>query len=195
MEHSAAISGSRPLTYEGDHGHVDHLAAWRFGLWLFIISEAMLFVVLLSTRFILAGTGHPEELNQPLAAIMTVILLSSGWPAKKAVDAAKEGDQAGIARNLVLTMVLGGLFLGLMAYEWAELAVSPASLYGTVFFTTTGLHGLHVLAGIFVYATRLAATRRGAFDAERTWGLENAERYWHFVDAVWVLIYPIFYLI
>lgn len=69
------------------HGHMDpalRLTMNRNGLWLFILSESMIFLLLLIVRFVLAGSGHPAELNQPLALGMTVILIASGWTARKA---------------------------------------------------------------------------------------------------------------
>lgn len=169
------------------------LAICRTGLWMFIVSESMIFVLLLVVRFVLAGGGHPPELSQPLAVAMTVVLLASGWPARRAVTAIGRGDHGGLARSIWGAVALGGLFLLGMAYEWAELAVSPSSPYGTVFFTTTGLHGLHVLGGIFIWLSISLQARAGAFDHDRFWGVEAAERYWRFVDVVWVFIYPIFY--
>lgn len=176
------------------HAPAARAALCRTGLWLFILSEAMIFVLLLTVRFVLAGGGHPAALNQPLAVLMTVVLLASGWPAHRARRALARGDHRGLRGWVGLTLGLGGLFLVGMAVEWAELAVSPGSLYGTAFFTTTGAHGLHVLAGLLVWGSVLLRARREPVEAEAAWAVEAAERYWHFVDVVWGFIYPVFYL-
>lgn len=169
----------------------------RTGVWLFLLSEAMIFVVLISTRFILAGSGHPEVLNQPLALIMTIVLLGSGWPVRSAVTAIRSGDRGGMLRNLWWTIVLGAFFLILMAFEWAQLGreLPRDSLYGTAFFSTTGFHGFHVLIGVLLLVSMALQGRKGAFTAENYSVLEGAERYWHFVDLAWVFIYPSLYLL
>jgi cytochrome c oxidase subunit 3 len=165
----------------------------RSGLWLFILSESMIFLLLLSVRFVLAGSGHPAGLNQPLALVMTAILIGSGWPARQAMKAIARGDTEGLIRNVWITVGMGTVFLGLMAFEWAETSLSPATAYGASFFVTTGTHGVHVAIGLVLFVSVALQARAGRYTATDNFGVEAAERYWHFVDLVWVFVYPIFY--
>ncbi|ADU51706.1 cytochrome c oxidase subunit III [Thermaerobacter marianensis DSM 12885] len=182
------------------HAHAHHgpsPALYRFGVWLLIASEAMFFVALLTTRFVLAGTERPEVLNQPLGVAMTAILLGSGIPAWRAGVAAARGDRRATLANLWLTALLGALFLVLMAYEWSVLLreLPAGSPYGTAFYATTGMHGAHVFFGVLAYIAMALRTRAGELGPHNHAPIEGAERYWHFVDVAWLFIYPIFYLI
>ena len=197
--HGAAAEGTSRTALAGSHpGHWD-VRVSRTGLWLFLLSESMVFVLLLVVRFVLAGRGHPAELNQALAAAMTVVLLASGIPARQALVAISQGDPSRAVRQLWLTVVLGALFLAGMAMEWSELAGGPAvplsSAYGTVFFTTTGFHGLHLLIGLLLMLAMILRARRGRLAAGDSWSVEAAEKYWHFVDGVWIAIYVALYLL
>lgn len=165
------------------------------GLWLFIVGESMIFVTLLSVRFLLAGVSRAPELNQALAAAMSAVLFASSLPAHLASRAAERHDQGALCRYLLTTALMGILFLAGMAYEWSRIGISPASRYGEVFFTTTGFHGVHLLVGIFVMFSTWLRARRGQFTPENRWGVTAAERYWHFVDVVWAFIYPTLYLV
>lgn len=180
------------------HGHMDgalQLTMNRSGLWLFILSESMIFLLLLTVRFVLAGSGHPGELNQPLALVMTIILIASGWPARQAMKAIARGDQAGLIKNVWITIIMGTVFLVMMAYEWAEMGIGASSAYGTAFFTTTGAHGFHVFLGLVLFFSVYLRARKGNFSASDNFPVEAAERYWHFVDLVWIFVYPVFYLL
>lgn len=183
-------------TVRAAHHHVPP-SLYRSGVWLLIASEAMLFVALLTTRFALAGTERPEALNQPLGALMTAVLLGSGIPAWRAAAAARRGDRRALLAHLWLTAALGALFLALMAYEWSQLMaeVPAGSLYGSIFYATTGTHGAHVLFGVLAYASLALRVRAGEVGRENPAPVEGAERYWHFVDTAWLFIYPVFYLL
>ncbi|MFC1491412.1 heme-copper oxidase subunit III [Nitrospinota bacterium] len=133
-------------------------------------------------------------MNQPLALVMTVILIASGWPARQAMKAISNGDLNGLIRNVWITIIMGAVFLGMMTFEWAEMGVGTSSAYGAAFFTTTGAHGFHVFLGLILFLSVYLQTRKGKFSASENFSVEAAERYWHFVDVVWVFVYPTFYL-
>lgn len=178
------------------HRHIQpDVRVYRSGLWLFLLSESMVFILLLVVRFVLAGRGHPAELNQALAAAMTAVLLASGVPARQAFMAIARGDVRRTVRHLWLTAGLGALFLAGMAFEWSELPFTPASRYGPVFFTTTGFHGLHLFVGLLLLLSLILRARRGRLTAGDSWAVEAVERYWHFVDLVWIFIYAALYLL
>jgi cytochrome c oxidase subunit 3 len=181
----------------------------KFGLVLFIASEAILFGALFAYYFYSrafsatwppADFGHPRVPAFPLAFVLTIILLFSGWTAHNAVAAIRRGSQMGMLGWLSLTIALGVLFISGQGYEYFHLVVqegiTPASgIYATTFFALTGLHGLHVLVGIALLVAVYVRGLAGHFSPARAFGLEGTVLYWHFVDLVWVLLYLAVYLI
>ena len=181
------------------HPEYDRLALNRFGLWMFFISESMIFLILLVVRFYLLGTSRPEELNQPLGLTITVILLLSSLTAYRAETAIAHDDRPRFLRNLLATIVLGTVFLlGVVLVEWPEaphLGIVPQEGFGIAFFSMTGMHAFHVLTGVLLLLVVYLNGRRGAYSSNSYWGVEASVKYWHFVDVVWVFFYPALYLI
>ena len=173
------------------------LAINRLGLWLFFLSESFLFSALLVTRFYLQGVHRPADLNQPLGFAISVVLLVSSLTAYRAEAAVAGGEERRFRRNVVFTIVLGCLFLAGVGVEWAEgfRAFPPATGFGTVFFTLTGFHALHVLSGLAALAILLLPGQKGRFTPGNYWGVEGIIKYWHFVDVVWLFIFPALYLV
>lgn len=120
--------------------HYSRLSTNRLGLWLFIISEATIFVALLFARFYLQGTNRPDELNQTIGLIITSLLLISSLTAYRAESSIAHGDRAGFLRNTLLTLVLGFVFLAGVGMEWSEAfrRFPPSTGFGTVFFRHDG---------------------------------------------------------
>ncbi len=170
----------------------------RLGLWLFLISDSFFFVALLSSRYFLHGLDRPDELNQLLGLGLTAILLLSSLSAYRAETAAAHGNLARSQRNILITIALGLLFLVGVGVEWAEAFhfAPPSSGFGTILFTLTGIHALHVLSGILVLLSIYRLGRSGRFaGGEKSWPVEGAVKYWHLVDVAWVFIYPTLYLV
>ena len=174
----------------------------RLGLWLFFISELFLFGGLLATRFYLWGNTRPE-VDQTVGLIVTVVLLISSFSMNLA-ETAIEHDHRGLFMfGLVVTAVLGTVFLfGVMIYEWGmfpfiyEAHLTPTSgVYGAVIFAMTGMHALHVISGIIFIAIVWNLGRKGQYSSENHWGVEACAIYWHYVDLVWIFFYPALYLI
>lgn len=181
------------------HAQYDRLGLNRLGLWLFFISESMIFMILLVTRFYLLGTYRPAELNQLLGLAITAILLLSSLTAYRAETAMAHDDRPAFLRNLLATIILGTIFLlGVVLVEWPEaphLGIVPQEGFGIAFFSMTGMHAFHVLTGVLLLLMVYLNGRRGAYSAEKHWGVEASVKYWHFVDVVWVFFYPALYLI
>jgi cytochrome c oxidase subunit 3 len=181
------------------HPEYDRPGMNRLGLWLFFASESMIFLILLLTRFYLLGTSRPAELNQALGLTITSVLLLSSLTAYRAETSMAHGDRQGFLRNLLATILLGTLFLlGVVAVEWPEaphIGIVPQSGFGIAFFSMTGMHAFHVLSGVLLLVAVYLNGRRGAYSAEKHWGVEASIKYWHFVDLVWVFFYPALYLI
>jgi cytochrome c oxidase subunit III len=171
----------------------------QLGLWLFFLSESMIFVILLMTRFFLLGASRPEDLNQGLGLAITFVLLLSSLTAYRSEVAIAHGDRRLFLRNLLLTILLGLVFLAaVVGVEWREathMGIVPQSGYGIAFFSMTGMHAFHVLTGILLLAVVYWNGRGGAYSPEKHWGVEASMKYWHFVDLVWVFFYPALYLV
>ncbi len=167
----------------------------RLGLWLFILSDAFVFGGLLVSRFYLFG-GQRPDLNQFIGLIVTAVLLASSFFMNRAETAAAIGDQKTFLRGVLITMVLGVLFLiGVVGVEW-QIAPFKASdnAMASMFYTMTGFHAFHVLTGVIFLFIVYRNGRRGLYTVERHWPVEAAAVYWHFVDVVWVFFYPALYL-
>lgn len=179
------------------HERYSRLAINRLGLWLFIASESCLFLALIASRYYLLGLSRPEELNQVLGLIITSILLLSSLTAYRAETSIAHGDRPVFLRNTLATIIMGLIFMLGVGIEWSEAFAHfpPASRFGTVFFTLTGMHATHVLSGVVLLAIAYRKGRRGGYSSEDHWGVEGVVKYWHFVDVVWVFIYPTLYLV
>ena len=167
----------------------------QLGLWLFFASESFLFAALATARFVLTGTGRPEELSQPLGVAITSVLLLSSLTAYLAESSMAHGDRANFLRFLLATIALGLVFVAGVGVEWTTAEFGPSDPFGTAFFSMTGMHALHVISGIVMLALVYSLARRGRFSAEHHWGVEATIKYWHFVDVVWVFFYPTLYLV
>lgn len=171
----------------------------RLGLWLFFLSESMIFLILLTTRFYLLGASRPEGLNQGLGLILTIVLLLSSLTAYSSETAIAHGDRDLFLRSLLVTILMGTVFLvGVVGFEWREashMGIFPQSGYGIAFFSMTGMHALHVLSGVLLLGVIYVNGRRGAYSPESHWGVEATIKYWHFVDLVWIFFYPALYLV
>lgn len=167
----------------------------RLGLWLFIISDAFVFGGLLVSRFYLFA-GERPELNQWLGFVVTFILLTSSFFMYRADIEISNGNMKGFTRNILVTIILGILFLfGVVGLEWptAPFSVGENSM-SSVFFTMTGMHALHVLSGVIFLTIVYRNGKSGLYSRERHFPVEAAAIYWHFVDVVWVFFYPALYL-
>lgn len=207
---AAHVTATHPVGHGAAHdahaGHGDNYAAqWRLnrlGLWLFFISEAFLFGGMLATRFYLWGEHRPE-VNQLIGLMVTSVLLLSSFSMNLAETAIEKGDRKTFLNGLVITAVLGTLFLlGVVVFEWGlvpalyEGHLKPwDDVFGAVVFLMTGMHALHVISGVVFIGIIWNLGRKGGFSPERHWGVEACAIYWHYVDLVWIFFYPALYLI
>ena len=178
----------------------------KLGVWLFLASEVMLFGALFSSLILLrvGSTEWPhgyQELNVPLGAINTVILIASSVTMVMAWASLKMQNFSKFRLNLGITILLAAVFLVNKYFEYAhhfEAGEGPwHSTFLAIYFTMTGLHGLHILGGIVVNSylwgpgSKMWQTRPAQF----TNRIEIAGLYWHFVDLVWIFLFPILYLL
>jgi cytochrome c oxidase subunit 3 len=178
------------------HSYAYKLRSSRIGLWLFILSDAFMFSGLLVTRFYLLG-NHRPDLNQPLGLVVTSVLLLSSFFMNRAEVMASIGNRKGFVTNLSFTIALGVLFLaGVVGVEWRSAPFGPGDgAQGAVFYMLTGMHAFHVLTGVVFLVIVLRNGLKGRYTPERHWAVEAAANYWHFVDVVWIFVYPALYLI
>lgn len=186
---TAAAHGRAEATYRPK--------ANRLGLWLFFASETFLFAAFISSRYVLLGTEQAEHLNQPLALGLTVLLLVSSVSAYIAETAIAADDRRTTQRALLVTIILGLVFMVGVGFEFSEAGshFPVGTLYGGMFFMIIGLHAFHVLTGVLALAVVLNLTRKGHYGSEDHWPVEATVKYWHFVDLAWVVIYPTMYLV
>lgn len=166
------------------------------GLWLFIFSEVFLFGAFLSARWFSTGTMKPEELNQELALLLTIVLLVSSVSAYLAETAIRFNDRKRFIVFMVATIVMGLIFMGGVTIELQEAIhlYPPETPYGSSYFMLIGLHAFHVVTGLVALVMVLILGLKGHYGSEEYWGVEGVVKYWHFVDLAWVIIYPTLYL-
>jgi len=155
-----------------------------------------------------------STLNVYIGAANTVVLLCSSLTMVLAVRAAQLGQQKATVICIILTLLLGFVFLGVKAYEWNEKfqehhvpgvtfhleEVAPglqgqAQLFFSLYFAMTGMHALHMIIGIFLLGWLTWRAQRGDFSSGYVAPIENFGLYWHFVDIVWIFLFPLLYLI
>ncbi|MEX2381706.1 MAG: cytochrome c oxidase subunit 3 family protein [Opitutales bacterium] len=187
------------------------------GMWTFLATEVMFFGGLFLAYIlyrgaypdVFAAAGH--HMNVVAGAINTGVLLCSSLTMALAVHAAQAGRRKLLVGLLSGTWILGLLFLGIKAYEYhgkfTEQLVPGAAfhyegapenlaeLFFLLYFAMTGLHGLHVAIGIGVLLFLTARAWRNKISREKFMPVEIVGLYWHFVDIVWVFLFPLFYLI
>ena len=201
--------------------HFDNLAqqgeASTLGMWVFLVTEVLFFGGLFLVYLVYRST-YPEafiagshELDVLLGGINTAALITSSLTMALAVHAAQTGHRRTLMIFLVVTMVLGAAFLGIKsveyyhkfvehhvpgpAFQFEEEYIKHAQLFFSLYFIMTGVHATHMIIGLGILAVLLYYTRRGKYDAEYYNPLEMTGLYWHFVDIVWIFLFPLLYLI
>jgi cytochrome c oxidase subunit 3 len=172
------------------------------GVKLGILSEVMLFGALFTAYFVIrseSGGWPPEGQERPeliLPALNTLLLISSSFTMQWAVRSIGHGKVATMRLGLRLTLALGSIFIVIQGYEFATNGFGlDDGVFGSTFYTLTGFHGAHVLAGLAFMGIVANRARRGLISAERHTAVEAASYYWHFVDAVWVFLFSTVYVL
>lgn len=197
---------SHPLPYTTDVRPDTGLTNPKLGIWLFLASEVMLFASLFSSYALLrsGAAAWPDQsslVSVPLGAINTLVLLASSVAIGLAWSAISRGDDTRYRLWMAASILLGALFLGVKAFEWSEklnagLLPSTGNYLG-LYFTMTGLHAAHLLAGLAVNAFLWGPGRAlWHIDAARfVQRVAIARLYWNFVDVIWILLFVVLYLL
>lgn len=191
--------------------------ASTMGIWLFLITEVMFFGGLFTGYIVYRGM-YPEawklgshELNILLGAINTAVLILSSLTMALSVHAAQLGEQKKLSRNLLATIGLGSVFLVIKAFEYkAKFGhhlvpgehfhfdgpfSNQVQLFYSFYFTMTGMHAIHMVIGIGILLWLWILARKGKFHQDYYNPIEVTGLYWHFVDLVWIFLFPLLYLI
>ena len=194
-------------------------AADEVGMWLFLCTEVMFFggVFLAYTIYRMqdetAFAAASHKLDVVLGTINTVVLLCSSLTMALAVDAARHGKKRMLVLLVGLTMIFGTAFLAIKGYEyhhkyehhlipflglpfdWDQPSPGHAALFFNLYFVMTGIHALHMVIGLGLLLYLLIAAMRGGLLGDFSAPVHCIGLYWHFVDIVWVFLFPLLYLI
>ena len=174
-------------------------------MWLFLGTEILLFGGLF-TAYAIFRAKYPEmffeehlELNRKLGSINTCILIFSSFTMAMGVSAIQRGKQKATAILLLITILCGFAFGGVKYIEYSAKfhhhLYPSTSIFFALYFLMTGLHMLHVFAGILVLSTLFVLTLKGKFNAKYSTPIEVGGLYWHLVDVIWIYLFPLLYLI
>ena len=195
--------------------------ASTLGMWIFLVTEIMFFGGMFAV-YTVYRSWYPDvfaiassSLNEIIGALNTGVLLLSSFTMVMAVRAGQLGQRKAIVIFLILTLLFGGIFLGVKAYEWNQKfeehhipgqaafhleGVAPgdqghAQLFFSIYFAMTGLHALHMVIGVGILLTLIVQAQKGRFSASYYTPVDVAGLYWHFVDVIWIFLFPLLYLI
>ncbi len=194
--------------------------AAKLGMWLFLATEILMFSGLFLAYFIIRYfypdmmlSAH-EFLQKEAGALNTVVLLISSYTMAMAVRAAQTSNTPSLKRNLLWTLLCAGIFMVVKYFEYSakiEHGMLPGRFYEAhyhgyelvglphiffaVYFTMTGLHGVHVLVGMGIITWIYIRASRGDFHSGNYIAVENTGLYWHLVDLIWIFLFPLLYLV
>jgi cytochrome c oxidase subunit III len=209
-------SATSPVAHHFPSLEVQTHAA-RLGMWLFLATEVLLFAGLFTAYavyrllFPSAFVGASKLIETSLGALNTVVLISSSLTVALAYFYAREGKGKRAAGLILFTVACGGIFLLVKYFEYshhfheghlpgrfyryAGLTAPGASMFWTVYFLMTGLHGIHVIVGMGLLCWVSVGTWRGRYAGDYVTPVEITGLYWHLVDLIWIFLFPLLYLI
>jgi len=195
------------------------------GIWVFLVTEIMFFggmfaaYAIYRSLYFAAFDGGSHILDIHLGATNTIVLLGSSLTMALSVRSAQTGNRRATIMFLVATMILGGIFLGIKAYEYDQKfvehvvpaldwgpegetlarlvpgGVQHAEIYFIFYFAMTGLHAIHMIIGMGLLLWLVFKARKNSFTPQYFAPVEVVGLYWHFVDIVWIFLFPLLYLI
>jgi cytochrome c oxidase subunit 3 len=207
---------------ERHHAHhfksgLEEFEACKQGMWLFLVTEVLFFSGMFVAYAVLR-VFYPEMMKEVhhlldwrLGALNTVILITSSLTMALAVTASQRGEKEKIVRNLWLTLICAAGFLvvkyfeyshkiheGILPgqlYSFSDVQTAKAPLFFSVYFVMTGIHGLHVVIGMGIIYYLIRRASRNEFGPNYFTPVEMTGLYWHFVDLVWIYLFPLLYLV
>jgi cytochrome c oxidase subunit III len=230
---AVAHSETHSTSHDAHHGHSPYLAhhfttmeqqfdSAKMGMWLFLLTEILLFGGLFCAYAIYSSGEHAEMfksahkmLDWKLGALNTVVLITSSVTVALAIRYVQLGRKQLSAGLLAATVILAGVFLVVKYFEYSHkihVGLLPGKFYHydgsegailgnnphiffSIYFCMTGLHGLHVIIGMAVLTWVMIKTIKGQLNAEYFTPMELGGLYWHLVDLIWIYLFPLLYLI
>lgn len=192
--------------------------AAKFGMWCWLVTELLLFAALFLAATVLR-VMYPQSVSAAarhlkfwIGATNTAVLICSSLTMSGAIMASRQGLQKLMVRCMLATAALGGLFLLLKGYEYYEdydehmmpflswrpyaLAHQPAStLFVDDYFVATGLHGVHLLTGVSIVLVMTWQASREGYLSRHQNRIEILGLYWHFIDLIWIIVFPVLYVV
>ncbi|OGQ17602.1 MAG: cytochrome C oxidase subunit III [Deltaproteobacteria bacterium RIFCSPHIGHO2_02_FULL_40_11] len=191
--------------------------ASKLGMWLFLVTEVLLFGGLFVTYIMFRGL-YPDmfheasaHLNRVMGGINTVVLILSSFTMAMAVNFSKHGKSKETVRMLAITVLCGAIFMVIKYFEYSHkihegllpgghfsyehIAHVKAPLFFSLYFMMTGLHGIHVLVGMGLIVWVLLRAQKHEFSSAYNTPVELVGIYWHLVDLIWIYLFPLLYLI
>ena len=217
-EHAAAAGGHH---HPALAHHFDNLEqqkeASTLGMWVFLVTEVLFFGGLFATYLVYrsyypgAFIAASHELDILLGGINTAVLITSSLTMALAVYASQTGNRRQLIFFLIVTMVLGAVFLGIKgveyqhkfhehhvpgpSFQFEKEYIQHAQIFFSLYFLMTGLHAVHMIIGLGIMAWMLWWSWNGTITKEYASPIEISGLYWHFVDIVWIFLFPLLYLI
>jgi len=191
--------------------------ASTLGMWVFLLTEVLFFgglfmaYLLYRTWYFEAFAAASSSIDIFWGALNTAVLIGSSLTMALGVRAGQTNQRSATVRWLIATIFLGLVFLGVKVYEYADkfehhhvpganfISESPwaaqEQIFFSLYFTMTGLHALHMIVGVAIMAVITWMAHKGRFDSSYYTPVEMAGLYWHFVDLVWIFLFPLLYLV
>ena len=211
------MSDARGVLWHHFHSLEQQKDTATLGMWIFLVTEILFFGGLFAV-YVVYRTAYPEAwmdgshtLDVAVGAVNTAVLIGSSLTMAMAVHAAQLGRRGGLVVFLLATILLGGAFLGIKGVEyhhkWEEnLIPGPGfdfhgqgkghvQLFFALYFAMTGMHALHMVIGLGLLLNLVRQGLRGRFGVDYNTPVEMVGLYWHFVDIVWIFLFPLLYLI
>jgi nitric oxide reductase NorE protein len=173
-------------------------------VWAFILAEMLLFAVLFASYAFARAKDvemfnlYQQTLDRNAGAINTLLLVTGSWFAVLAVQAAHRDDSRAASRNIALGFLCGAGFLAIKVFEYAAKFSEGISLSTNTFYrfyiSLTFFHFMHVVLGMVILAILWVKTRQGAYGSHDAHGLESGAAYWHMVDLLWIVLFPLVYV-
>ena len=202
--------------HQFDNSEQQHEASW-IGMWVFLATEIMFFggmfmgYILYRSDYPAAFASASNHLDVLLGSINTAVLICSSFTMALAVHNAEAGKRRALATFLFLTMVLGVVFLGIKfseyyvkfvehlvpgsSFVYEQRFAGPAEIFFSFYFVMTGMHALHMIIGLGLLTYLAVKSLRGRFSSYYHTPVELIGLYWHFVDIVWIFLFPLLYLV
>ena len=173
-------------------------------IWFFILAEMLAFAVFFAS-YAVARASHVElfnasqdTLNRNAGALNTVLLITGSWFVVLAVQAAHRDDQRAVTRNIGLGFLCGAGFLIVKIFEYAAKFGAGISMSTNTFYmfyiSLTFFHFMHVILGMVILSVIWLQSRKGAYTSKSANGLESGAAYWHMVDLLWIILFPLVYV-